>query len=190
MSKTLAPFALAPLLLLAASACQRESPRSAAPPARVENAALGVVFTELPAGVAVARNEGESLELVAADPAGEGRIEVRIEARNAAGINLVEEAKAFGAAAEEAGGRFFGANELVTPLGPAYTARAAVDGGATEERRVLMVHPADPERLLVVALRYPPGDAESARRRLQQMLELVTALEPLAAAAAAGPVGG
>jgi len=63
--------------------------------------------------------------------------------------------------------------------------RATVEGGAVEERRILMVHPSDADRLLTVALTYPPGDNEGARRRLQLMLELVTALEPLGAAPAA-----
>ncbi len=67
----------------------------------------------------------------------------------------------------------------MTPYGSAYTVRGTLDGGAIEVRRVLMVHPADSERLLTLELAYPPGDKEDARRRLQQMLELVTVLEPL-----------
>lgn len=152
---------------------------------RVENATLGVAFTELPAGITVVKNEGSALELAAADDAGAGRVTVTVGPRRDTSINLVEEAKAFGAEAEAAGGTFYGGNELVTPYGSAYTVRAAVDGGALEERRILMVHPSDADRLLTVTLSYPPGDNESARRRLQQMLELVTALEPLGAAPAA-----
>lgn len=177
-------YSLAALLPLVALGCGKTSPSHPVIPERVENAALGVAFTELPEGVRVARNEGAALELVVADDAGDGTLKVVASEPRVESINLVEEAKAFGAAATAGGGEFFGGNELVTPYGSAYTVRATIDGGAVEERRVLMVHPGDSDRLLSLALTYPPGDKEVARRRLQQMLELVTVLEPLDAAPA------
>lgn len=183
MARLRAAFALASLLALP-FACGGSGAPPAAVPERVENAGLGVVFTELPAGVRVVRNDGATLELAAADEAGEGTLRVIASEPRVESINLVEEAKAFGAEATAGGGEFFGGNELVTPYGSAYTVRATVDGGAVEERRVLMVHPGDSDRLLTLALSYPPGDKEGARRRLQQMLELVTVLEPLDAAPA------
>jgi len=176
-------FFLLPLLF---TGCGAQEPAAPPTPVRVESAALGIAFTELPAGVTVARNDGGVLELAAADEAGAGRLTVTVGPDRDLSINLIEEAKAFGAQAEAGGGKFFGGNELVTPYGSAYTVRATLAGGAVEERRILMVHPSDADRLLTLALAYPPGDSEGARRRLQQMLELVTVLEPLGAA----PTGG
>lgn len=188
MSPRRVAFVLALLLpsTLALAGCGAQEPIAPPAPVRVENTALGVAFTELPAGVTVARNEDAVLELAAADEAGAGRLTVTVGPERESSINLVEEAKAFGTEAEAAGGKFFGGNELVTPYGSAYTVRASVEGGAVEERRILMVHPSDADRLLTLSLAYPPGDSEGARRRLQQMLELVTVLEPLGAAPAGG----
>ena len=90
-------------------------------------------------------------------------------------------------AAAAPGGKFFGGNEMVTPTGPAYAARALVDGGAVEERRIFLLHPADGDRLLTLALRYPPSTQEVASSRFQQLIELLSGLEPLPASDAAAP---
>jgi hypothetical protein len=55
------------------------------------------------------------------------------------------------------------------------------------ERRVFLVHPGDPDRLVTFVLRYPPSEAEAANARLRQTLDLLAALEPLAPPAAPAP---
>ena len=172
-------LAAAALALVLAASCSEPAPssREAAPPASaVESPELGLRLTELPPGVSSSRQFGGALELRADLDGVEGRATVRVLAREGA-VNLVEEAKAFGAAAETAGGKFFGGNELVTPSGPAYAARALVDQGTAEEQRVFMLHPDGSDRLLHVTLRYAPAGDEVTRARLQQLLALVAALE-------------
>jgi hypothetical protein len=177
---------LASLALAVLPACRKEAaPPPAATPARVENAALGVAFTALPEGMRVVRNEGETLEIAHAVAGVEAPIVVTLSPKQASAINLVELSKAFQAEVVAGGGKFHGGNELVTPFGTAYTVRGGVEGGAVEERRVLMVHPGDPDRLLTFTIRYPPGDGTTARARMAPMLELVASLEPLAAGPAA-----
>lgn len=170
--------ALALLALVGLAACGRPAPETAAPPTRVENAALGVRLTQLPEGFAVAVNRDERLVLDA--PAGVvlGTASIALRPTASSSVNLVAEARAFGEAAAAAeGGKFFGGNELVTPFGPAYTVRALVDRGMVEERAVYLLHPDGSGRLLVLTLRYPPGDDEATRVRMLQMMELVGAIE-------------
>jgi len=167
-------------LPLLAAACRRAGPPPPPPaPARVENAALGLVFTALPETIRVTTNEGERLAF-AADRAGvAASVEVALGPRESTAIYLIERAKAFQPEVEAAGGKFHGGNELVTPSGSAYTVRATLAGGAVEERRILMLHPADPDRLLQLTLRYPPGDPQTARDRLMQVMDLLAVMEPL-----------
>lgn len=175
MPRTLAAAVVALALL---AACQ--GPAAPPPPVAVDNAELGLRFTSLPAGVQVTANQGDRLTFSAPLGGVTGEVAVRRAEPVEAGVNLVEEARRYGAAAEASeGGRFFGANELVTPWGPAYKVRALVDGGRVEEQQILLLHPADPRRLLTLALRYPPGTPEVARDRLAQFLELLATLEPL-----------
>jgi hypothetical protein len=178
-------IAAAALVLAFAAACSKPEPgtQPAPPSTAVESPELGLRLSELPPGVTSSRQFGGALELRAALDGAAGTATVRVLSREG-GVNLVEEAKAFGAAAETAGGRFFGGNELVTPTGPAYAARALVDQGTAEEQRVFMLHPDGSERLLHVTLRYAPAGDEVTRARLQQLLALVGALEPLPAGAA------
>jgi len=172
------------LLALVVAACGGPAPEVAAPAALpVENAALGLRLTGLPEGVAVAVNQGERLILDAPSGAVLGTATIALQATASASVNLVAEARAFGeAAAAEEGGKFFGGNELVTPFGTAYTVRALVDRGLVEERVVFLLHPDGSGRLVVVRLRYPPGDGDAVRARMTQAMELVGALEPLAGA--------
>lgn len=166
--------------LAALAACSKPAPPPpAAPPApvRVENAALGLVFTALPQGFKVTKNEGAAL-VFDADLAGvAATVTVGVGEPETGAIGLVDRANAFGAEAQAAGGKFHGGNELVTPFGSATTVRATVDGGKIEERRVLMLHPPDPRRLLTFVMRYPPGDAQATRDRLMQLMGLLGAME-------------
>lgn len=167
---------------LAAACGPSQPPPEPAPPAGVEAPELGLRLAALPAGFALTRRQESRLafDALAGEVSGTAAIEVR--AVGASPYNLVAEARDYGekAAAAE-GGKFFGGNELVTPFGPAYTARALVDRGLVEERAVFLLHPDGSGRLVALTLRYPPGDAEGTRARMLQALELVGALEPLAA---------
>jgi len=143
-----------------ALACSKPAPPPPAPavPVRVENAALGLAFDADLKGVAAT-------------------VTVGVGAPEAGPIGLVDRANAFGAEARQAGGKFHGGNELVTPFGSATTVRATVEGGQVEERRVLMLYPRDPRCLLTFVMRYPPGDAQATRDRLVQLMELLGAME-------------
>ena len=169
------------LLALVAPACRPKpaAPPPAAAPEAVENAALELAFRPLPAGFKVADNAGERLSFDAFADGVPGTVTVTVGAPTPSGYNLVAEAKGWGEqASAAAGGRFFGGNELVTPFGVAYTARALVEGGATEERRLFLLHPGGGDRLVTFVLRYPPGPPEAARDRLQQLMDLLASLEP------------
>lgn len=164
-------------LALACSKPAPPPPAATAAPVRVENRALGLAFSSLPAGFEVAKNEGATL-VFDADLAGvAATVTVGVGEPEAGAIGLVDRANAFGAEAQAAGGKFHGGNELVTPFGSATTVRATVDGGKVEERRVLMLHPPDPRRLLTLVMRYPPADAQVTRERLMQLMELLGAME-------------
>jgi hypothetical protein len=171
------------LLALVGFACAKgpAAPPAAAPTA-VENAALGLAVRPLPPGFTVAENVGERLAFDAVADGIPGNAAIAVGPPASSGINLVAEAKAWGEQAGAApGGKFFGGNELVTPFGSAFTVRALVDGGATEERRIYLLHPGAGDRLVTLSLRYPPSQPEAARDRLQQLMDLLASLEPLAA---------
>jgi hypothetical protein len=165
-----------------------------AEPAPIDHAAFGLRLAGLPAGVVESGRATDRWEFTAALAGVDGTITLTVTPRRIGSINLVEQAKQFGAAAAAApGGTFFGGNELVTPTGPAYAARARVDGGTVEERRIFLLHPADGDLLVTLALRYPPSTQEAARDRFQQLIDLLAALEALprpGAPAPAAPPGG
>jgi len=168
--------------LAALAACSKPAPpQPAATPApvRVENAALGLVFTALPEGFKVAKNEDTALVFDADLKGVVAPVTVAVGESEGGALGLVDRARAYGAEAQSAGGQFHGGNELVTPFGSAYTVRATVDGGQVEERKVLMVYPPDPTRLLTLTMRYPPGDPQAARDRLMQLMDLLSAMELL-----------
>jgi len=168
--------------LAALASCSKPAPPppAAAPaPVRVENAALGLVFTALPAGFTVAKNDGPTLAFAADLKGAAATVTVAVGDPEGGPIGLLDRANAYGAEAQKAGGKFHGGNELVTPFGQAYTVRATVDGGQVEERKVLMVYPPDPTRLLTLTMRYPPGDPQAARDRLMQLMDLLSAMELL-----------
>ncbi len=175
---------------LALTGCRRQAPAAAADrePKAVENAVLGLEVAPLPAGVEVAENRGEKLTFDAVSDGVPGSLTVTVSAPDPSGVDLVAETKKFGAdAAAAAGGKFFGGNELVVPSGSAYTARALVDGGTVEERRVFLLHPGGGDRLVTLSLRYPPGDVGASRARMQQTIDFLSALKALPPPAAARP---
>ncbi|HUP25219.1 MAG TPA: hypothetical protein VNB06_20060 [Thermoanaerobaculia bacterium] len=151
------------------------------PPAqRVENEALDLALARVPAGLAL-RDNGANIRLVPSGGDAGDQSELRIEVGpdSAFGIDPVQLANdqqaSFG---EAAGGEFFGAQKLVTPLGPATYARGrfdAEDGSRIEETRAYAVHPAA-NRLVTVTYRYPAG--EDSRERVAQLLEVLGEIEP------------
>jgi hypothetical protein len=175
---------------LALTGCRRQAPTAAAEnePKAVENAELELTVAPLPAGIEVAENRGEKLTFDAVSDGVPGTLTVTVSPPDPSGVNLVAETKRFGAeATAAAGGKFFGGNELVTPSGSAFTARALVDGGTVEERRVFLLHPGGGDRLVTISLRYPPGDVGASRARMQQTMDFLAALQALPPGDAARP---
>jgi len=169
-------------LAFAAGCSQPPAETPPAAPPSAENPTLGLRLSALPEGVRETALEGPRWAFAAAIGETAGTATLELVAPASAAVNLVAEAKRYGEAAAAAeGGQFFGGNELVTPYGSAYTVRVLADRGLVEERVVFLLHPDGSGRLVRLALRYPPGDAEAARARMLQALELVGALEPLTA---------
>lgn len=158
-------------LALSSLAACGTPPAEKATSTRVENPALQIALANVPSDCQVARNEGETLEITCTSHQKTGTVsfEVGPEER---GINLVDAANGQRAWFEsQPDGRFFGNRELVTPGGPAYTARGRYtkDGVAIEENRILTLHP-DGSRMLTIRFQYPEGDSETTKRRFDQLL--------------------
>ena len=169
------PTALA-LLALAVVACGGGEP-APTPRERVENPDLALAIAALPAAFTVTENAGESLRLAAAevDP---GSVEITVGPLELGGINLVERVKQR-RAAFEAEGTYFGNRELMTPTGPAFTARGQITGpdGPAEQTWVYSLHPDGSDRLMTVVYTYPAeGDTQA---RIGELLELLGEIEAL-----------
>lgn len=165
------------LVLLVSLAACGGPPETAPPPAPkgVNNAALGVAFVVLPAGWEEVQNLPEGLRL--RRDGGEVAISVGVE--EPAGVNLVAAVERRQREIEAAGGSFAGSKELITPWGPAFTARGRFPGaaGEVEELTVLALHPAGWNRPLVAAYRYAVEEGATARRS-RELLELLAEVEP------------
>lgn len=169
------------LILVLASvglvACDEE--RSVAPATEpVTNEALGVRFSDLPRACEVTENEGDELELGCdlTDRQTTGTLHVELGEIERS-VNL----KALATAQKEdfeslPGGEFKGNSELVTPGGPAYTARGRYDedGEDVEEMRVFTLHPRQ-NRPLILRFVYPEGD--STKARIDQLFAVLGELE-------------
>jgi hypothetical protein len=122
------------------------------------------------------RAEGQP-RLVAADPDRGGRVLIGVDPAEQ-GVNLVEAVHQHQAWLEaQPEGRYFGAQELVTPLGTAFWSRGrwrADDGREIEEAIALVLHP-DRTRIVRLGYRYPGG--EDSSERVTELLELLGALE-------------
>lgn len=144
----------------------------------VENAALGIIISPLPAPFEVADNSGPNLRLTVEGDATRGEVEFHLGPPEPRGINLVEESTRRKAYFESRpGGAFSGNQEIVAPIGHVYTARGQYDSGGqrVEELWALSVPPGT-DRLLSIVYRYPAGD--DSPQRAQHLLAL---LENLAA---------
>jgi len=175
-----ATLILAFATLLVACGAQSSPEESAAEPApAVVSSALGLRLGELPEGVRPVPGEGDRIVLEAVSDGVPANLEITVGPPEPRGINLVAEAKGFGDGIAREGGKFFGANQIVTPWGSGFAARVLVASGQTEEIRVFLLHPAESDRLLVLSLAYPPGGPLVSRARMSQTLETIAAIEPL-----------
>lgn len=158
--------------VLLAGCAQEETP---APDTRVENRGTGVALAALPASFRVAANDAEALRLVAD---GGGSLEILAMPEQSHGVNLHEAVNDQEEWIEsQPDGKFFGFQELMGPLGTAFTSRGMYTGseGPIEVLRVFMVHPQGGRRLDVIYT-YPPGEGQM---RAQHVLELLGEMEPL-----------
>lgn len=168
---------LVPALLTVACEAPTTSPLV---PQRVENPALMVAFSDIPEACEVSLNAGIDLELLCWVEEQEGRVTVvvsdpeRLDLRQSAR----DQRERFEALPE---GVFHGILELVTPTGPAYTARGSYleAGEALEEVQVHVVHPSEGDRRLTLRYTYPEGDRDRSQVRRDQLLFLVGELEGL-----------
>ncbi len=177
---------VAMILITAAglAACKKEEPPP--PPAvRVENPQLGMAIAAL-SEFTVAANDGATIELAPAGEGATGTVSVVAGEAEIGGINLVAAVKQH---KEEIlarpDGDYKGQAEYVTPLGTTYASRGrySEDGGTVEERLVYMVHPWG-DRTLQVIYRYPAGDNEDTKARLDALMNgVVGELEAMPPAA-------
>ncbi len=176
----LLPLSLLAALTLSVGACQPEPPPAPVAGARVESDGLGIALASVPPPFEVVANAADRLELAAPGTGGDGRAVFATGPVESGGINLVEKVKAKKAEFEGmAGARYFGNRELGSPIGTAFTARAAYPGpdGEVEETWVFAIHPGE-NRLLTLTFTYPPGESEE---RVGQLLSLFGEVEALPA---------
>ncbi len=137
---------------------------------RVENPAMGIAIAEVPSGFTVASNEGEALILHRNDePAVVLSFELASEARGQNLHEALNEASVEFQAMEA--GKYLGNVELMGPLGTAFSARGRYEEGgqAIEESRILTLAPVG-NRMLIVHYRYPEGDRETSKIRMNDEL--------------------
>ncbi len=185
--QTIPTALLTVLALLGAWGCRQ--PAEEPPPAgetagsgRVENAEVGVAVAALPTFFQVAVNEGPRLELAPAASDGAGLLVIVAGEPQTAGVNLVAAIEAHQAEIlARPGGEYKGQRELGSHLGTAFYSRGryATEGGAVEEETVVfLVHPRG-GRTLELRYRYPAGDGEDTRMRIEDHLfEVLGELEP------------
>lgn len=170
------PAVLALCCLLAA-ACGGRQPAAPVEEA-VVNEALGLRLAPLPSDFEVAVNRQSDLELAPAADGVEGRVTFLV-GEEETGINLVAAVKRHQQWIEEQPeASYQGGQELMTPHGTAFYSRGRFLLGLDpiEETVVLLKHPTQ-SRLLTIRYRYPAAADSSVR--VQQLLDLVGALEGL-----------
>ena len=165
---------VAAMLVLGGCAQKAAEPEST----RVENPEIGIALASLPKPFEVAVNSGERLRLTASGAGGVGVLEIIALPTQAHGVNLHEAVNDQEEQIQRmADGKFFGFQELMGPLGTAFTSRGTFtgEGGPVEVIRVFMVHPMGSRRLDLVYT-YPPGEGQV---RAQQVLEVLAEVEAL-----------
>jgi hypothetical protein len=175
-------LAVASITLIAAACGQDHAPAPVV--GSVSNQALAIRLDPLPADFAVAVNEGASLELVPTAGAVAGRVSFEVGDPEPA-LDLVAAVNRHRFQVEaKPGADYKGGQELVTPHGSAFYSRGRFLEGTelVEETLVVLEHPAE-GRLLVIRYRYPAAADSSVR--VQQLLDLLSALQvPVSRAAA------
>lgn len=170
-SKPLLAVLLSAALLLALGSCRRQPATTGGP---IVNHALDLTLDSLPSAFKVKINQGDQFELETTDPALPGTVTFSVSKPGLGGVNLVAAVKQRKAAFEAAkDGKYLGNQELMTPLGSAFTARGRytdAKGQKLEEIWVYLLHPKG-DRLLSIDYRYPVGDY--ARKRAEQILDLL-----------------
>lgn len=171
----IAPRAWLVLLVSLAACGGPPQPAPVPAPQGVDSPSLGVAFAALPDGWTVGENAAEQLFLIRDG----GRLAISVGEEEPAGVNLVAAVERRQREIEAAGGSFAGSKELITPWGPAFTARGRFPGaaGEVEELTVLALHPAGWNRPLVAAYRYAVEEGATARRS-RELLELLAEVEP------------
>jgi len=158
-------------VVLTLGACRRQPAPAAGP---VINHALDLTLDSLPTDFKVKTNQGDQLVLETTDPSLPGTVSFAVSKPGLGGVNLVAAVKDRKAAFEAAkGGKYLGNQELMTPLGSAFTARGRytdANGQRVEEIWVYLLHPKG-DRLLSIDYHYPVGDF--ARKRAGQILDLL-----------------
>jgi hypothetical protein len=166
---------LVPAVVLAV-ACAREAPP---PPAKnIVNQVLGIELAAVPPELEVMVNEGDSLVLAPVDDATGGQLAFSV-GPEVEGVNLVAAVNRHRRLIEERpGADYKGAQELVTPLGPAFYSRGRYLAGTTEtEETVVFVQHPSSSRLLSLSYRYPAGVDSSVR--VQQLLEVLSEVQAI-----------
>lgn len=170
---------VAPALLFVACEAVTNPPMA---PRRVENPALMLVFSDLPEGCEVERNEGSELVFACRVDEVAGRVAVGVSEPERVDLRQTarDQQQHFEALPE---GAYFGIVELVTPTGPAYTARGRYvhEGDAVEEVQIHVVHPSERDRRLTLRYSYPERDRDHSQARRDQLMFLtgeVDGLEP------------
>lgn len=171
ISKPLLAALLSTALLVTLGACRRQHAAANEP---IVNHALDLTLDSLPAAFKVKTNEGDQLVLEGTDPSLPGTVTFSVSKPGLGGVNLVAAVKdrraAFKAAKD---GEYLGNQELMTPLGSAFTARGRytdAQGQKIEEIWVYLLHPKG-DRLLSIDYHYPVGDY--AHKRAEQILDLL-----------------
>jgi hypothetical protein len=161
----------AAVVILLALSCAAPS----TPPATetIQNVDLGLELKGLPHGLAVASNQGTSLELRPTDPAREGVLWFAVGPEQE-GVNLVSAVQDHQAQMEgKNGADYKGGQELQGDFGSAFYSRGRYIENDTlmEETAVFMIHPAG-NRLLGIHYRYPAGEDSSAR--VEQLIDVIS----------------
>jgi hypothetical protein len=171
------PLAVLGLGILACGSPPGESAAKAKKLPRIESQELGIAIGAVPAIFDVVSSEGGEVHLRRHE--GEGDVRFEIQRPEIGGVNLIEIVRDWKEKyLAMPAGKFLGQVELTTQLGPAYTVRGSYeqDGKALEERRIFCLHP-DGDKVLTLVYTYPEGN--SSRTRTDELVELLTELEPL-----------
>lgn len=145
-------------------------------PTVIQNIDLGITLSGLPDGLALASNQGTSLELRPSDPLQGGVLWFAVGPEQE-GVNLVAAVQSHQAQLEgEVDAAYKGGQELQGDFGTAFYSRGQYRDGdeLVEETTIFMIHPVG-NRLLGIHYRYPAGDDSAAR--VEQLIDVISYIE-------------